>query len=43
MNLVHASDGPDAAQREIDLYFRPDEIVPYQPMLAGVMKAADES
>jgi nucleoside-diphosphate kinase len=23
MNLVHASDGPDAAKREIEIYFRP--------------------
>ena len=26
MNLVHASDGEEAASREIDLYFRADEI-----------------
>ncbi len=26
MNLVHASDGPEAAKREIDLYFTPAEI-----------------
>src|SRR5690349_499735 len=26
MNLVHASDGPEAAQREISLYFQPSEI-----------------
>ena len=26
MNLVHASDGPDAAKREIGLYFRDSEI-----------------
>ena len=25
MNLVHASDGPEAAASEIALYFRPDE------------------
>jgi nucleoside-diphosphate kinase len=43
MNLVHASDGAEAAQREINLYFRPEEIVPYQPMLTGFLKAADES
>ncbi len=29
-NLVHGSDGPESAAREIDLFFRPDEIVPYQ-------------
>ncbi len=27
MNLVHASDGPDAAKREIELYFKKDELV----------------
>ena len=27
MNLVHGSDGPDAAKREIALYFRDDESV----------------
>ena len=43
MNLVHASDGPDAAKREIDLYFKPDEILPYQPTLTGWLKADDES
>ncbi len=26
MNLVHASDGPEAAAREIELYFKKDEI-----------------
>jgi nucleoside-diphosphate kinase len=43
MNLVHASDGPEAAAREIALYFRPDEICQYQPTLTPWMKAADES
>jgi nucleoside-diphosphate kinase len=42
MNLVHASDGPDAAKREIDLYFKPEEILPYQPTLSGWLKAEDE-
>jgi nucleoside-diphosphate kinase len=28
-NLVHASDGPDTARFEIDLFFRPEEIVGY--------------
>ncbi len=26
-NIVHGSDGPEAAEREIDLFFRPDELV----------------
>ncbi len=29
MNLVHASDGPEAAQREMELYFSSDEICSY--------------
>ena len=28
-NLVHGSDGPESAEREIDLFFKPDEIVDY--------------
>jgi nucleoside-diphosphate kinase len=28
-NLVHGSDGPESAQREIDLFFRQDEILSY--------------
>jgi len=43
MNLVHASDGPDAAQREIGLYFKSDEVLPYEPTLIGWFKAADEA
>jgi nucleoside-diphosphate kinase len=42
MNLVHASDGPDAAAREISLYFQPHEILPYEPTLLGWFKADDE-
>jgi nucleoside-diphosphate kinase len=42
MNLVHASDGPEASAREIDLYFNQDEICDYEPTLTPWMKAADE-
>ena len=42
MNLVHASDGPEAAQREINLYFKAEEILPYEPTLVGWLKADDE-
>ena len=28
-NLIHASDSPESAVREINLFFRPDEIVPW--------------
>jgi nucleoside-diphosphate kinase len=33
MNLVHASDGPDAARREVEIFFNPEEICDYQPTL----------
>ncbi|MFV2068305.1 MAG: nucleoside-diphosphate kinase [Pirellulales bacterium] len=42
MNLVHASDGPKAARREIELYFDPNEICAYQPTLTPWLKASDE-
>lgn len=31
-NLVHGSDGPESAARELELFFRPDEIVDWQPV-----------
>lgn len=43
MNLVHASDGPEAAAREIKLYFRDEEICGYAPILTPWLKASDES
>jgi nucleoside-diphosphate kinase len=42
MNLVHASDGPEAAAREIALYFSDDEIHSYQPTITPWLKADDE-
>ena len=42
MNLVHGSDGPEAARREIDLYFRPDEIGTGADCLAPWLRTADE-
>jgi nucleoside-diphosphate kinase len=42
MNLVHASDGPEAAAREIALFFTADEIHAYQPTVAAWLRAADE-
>jgi nucleoside-diphosphate kinase len=33
MNLVHASDGPEAAQREVSIFFTSDEICEYAPTL----------
>jgi nucleoside-diphosphate kinase len=42
MNLVHASDGPEAAEREINLYFQPDQICEYDPTLTPWLKASEE-
>jgi nucleoside-diphosphate kinase len=42
MNLIHASDGPEAARREIDLYFKPAEIHSYAPTIMPWLRAADE-
>ncbi|MDP7204511.1 MAG: nucleoside-diphosphate kinase, partial [Pirellulaceae bacterium] len=42
MNLVHASDGLEAAEREINLYFKTDEICEYDPTLTPWLKASDE-
>jgi nucleoside-diphosphate kinase len=28
-NLIHGSDGPEAAEREISLFFRPEEVLSY--------------
>jgi nucleoside-diphosphate kinase len=43
MNLVHASDGPEAAAREIGLYFTPGEIVENTPTITPWLRAGDES
>jgi nucleoside-diphosphate kinase len=43
MNLVHASDGPEAAAREISLYFTPAEIVENAPTITPWLRAGDES
>jgi len=43
MNLVHASDGPEASAREMDLYFKKEEIVGYQPTITPWLRASDES
>ncbi|MBW3539171.1 MAG: nucleoside-diphosphate kinase [Planctomycetes bacterium] len=42
MNLVHGSDGPEAAQREIAIYFRPGELLDYETTLGGWVCADDE-
>jgi nucleoside-diphosphate kinase len=42
MNLVHASDGLEAAQRELQIFFRPGEICEYTPVLQPWQLADDE-
>jgi nucleoside-diphosphate kinase len=42
MNLVHGSDGPEAAAREIKLYFRDDELCAGELTIAPWLRASDE-
>jgi nucleoside-diphosphate kinase len=42
MNLVHASDSPEAAAREIGIYFQADEIQAWDPSLTCWYRAPDE-
>ncbi|MGC3970000.1 MAG: nucleoside-diphosphate kinase [Pirellulales bacterium] len=43
MNLVHASDGPEAAAREIALYFKKEEIVENTLTITPWLRAGDEA
>ncbi len=43
MNLVHGSDGAEAAKREIALYFRDEEFCDDDPTISRWLRAADES
>jgi len=42
MNLMHGSDSVEAAQREIAVYFSPNELVSYESTLKEWVCAADE-
>ena len=42
MNLVHGSDGPEAAAREIPIYFQPGEVLTYATTLDPWSCAGDE-
>ncbi|MEM8866611.1 MAG: nucleoside-diphosphate kinase [Planctomycetota bacterium] len=42
MNLVHGSDGPEAAEREIALYFKPEELCEDDPTISKWLRASDE-
>lgn len=41
-NLVHGSDGPEAAAREIGIYFATSELIDYETTLGGWVCADDE-
>ena len=41
-NLVHGSDGPEAAARELAIYFKPEELVSYPTSLDPWTCAGDE-
>jgi nucleoside-diphosphate kinase len=43
MNLVHASDSPESAEREIAIYFQPHEILEWDPTLACWLQAPGEA
>ncbi len=43
MNLVHASDGEEAAARELKLYFKDTDFCDYTPCLTGSFRAGDEA
>jgi nucleoside-diphosphate kinase len=42
MNLIHGSDGPEAAVRELGIYFKPEELLDYEPTLGEWVCADDE-
>jgi nucleoside-diphosphate kinase len=42
MNLIHGSDGPEAAARELSIYFKPEELLDYEPTLIEWVCADDE-
>jgi nucleoside-diphosphate kinase len=41
MNLVHASDSPESAEREIALYFQPEEVLEHTATLTPWLRADD--
>lgn len=42
VNLIHGSDSPEAAAREIAIYFRPEEVLEYKSTLGDWVCASDE-
>ncbi len=43
MNLVHASDSPESAARELALYFKESEFCPHELLITPALRAADEA
>jgi len=43
MNLVHASDSPESAKRELELYFSADDFCEHQLLLTPALRADDEA
>lgn len=43
VNLIHGSDSPESAQREIGIYFRPEEVLDYAGSLDVWVCADDET
>jgi len=42
MNLVHASDSPESAARELNLYFKPEDFCEHQLLIIPALRASDE-
>ena len=42
VNLVHGSDSPESAEREIAIYFKPEEVLDYETTLGEWVCAGDE-
>ena len=42
VNLIHGSDGPEAAEKEIGVYFNADEVISYKSSLDEWVCASDE-
>jgi nucleoside-diphosphate kinase len=43
MNLVHASDSPESAARELELYFSPTDFCPHHLLITPALRAEDEA
>ncbi len=43
MNLVHASDSPESAARELSLYFKPNEFCEHALLITPALRAGDEA